>query len=186
MKKNLLIVFIIVTTTARLFSQDFLRHFPMVDGDIVYQDIVKVDSSLSVDELYLKTKEWFIKTFVSANDVIQSDNPELGFIIGKGYIEKGFAKLGTSNPKNWFVLKIELKKGRYRYTLYEIIYEYTFSFEGMSDQIKHNLETYLKPQGKVSKRRAAKIDKYCIELNEEFKNILKSLEISLTETNEEW
>jgi len=93
-----------------------------------YSEIITVDGK-TAQQLYTSAREWFAKTFVSANDVIQMEDPTSGKIIGKGsshisesYIAgKGVGSFFTTI--DWYpnyTLKIEVKDGRYKYELTDI------------------------------------------------------------------
>lgn len=103
--------------------------------NIFYTEVVTVDPSLTRDKLFDNAKKWFAETFVSGKDVIQSEDKASGLIIGKGAISASH----TYNAKNgrvWFLLKIDLKDGKYKYTLYSLTY--SFDIEKTLEQIKAN------------------------------------------------
>lgn len=93
-----------------------------------YSEVVQAEGKTS-QQLYTTAREWFAKTFVSANDVIQMEDPASGKIIGKGsnhisesyVIGKGLTAIFTK--LDWYpnyTLKIEVKDGRYKYELTDI------------------------------------------------------------------
>lgn len=93
-----------------------------------YTEVVQVEGK-TAQQLYTSAREWFAKTFVSANDVIQMEDPTSGKIIGKGsnhiaegyVVGKGIATIFTT--MDWYpnyTLKIEVKDGRYKYELTDI------------------------------------------------------------------
>lgn len=93
-----------------------------------YSEVVHVEGK-TAQQLYTSAREWFAKTFVSANDVIQMEDPTSGKIIGKGsnhisesyVVGKGLATFFTTT--DWYptyTLKIEVKEGRYKYELTDI------------------------------------------------------------------
>lgn len=54
-------------------------------GEIVYQEIQIVDD-VSSEELFARAKYWVAQNYVSANDVIQLDDPKNGILVVKGTI----------------------------------------------------------------------------------------------------
>jgi hypothetical protein len=72
---------------------------------------------VSKDELYLRAREWFARTFVSAQALIQMDDKAAGKIIGKGLSEdvrNGFIRTAYTI---YYTVSITVKEGRYRYEI---------------------------------------------------------------------
>lgn len=112
-----------------------------------YSEVIQAEGKTAA-QLYTTAREWFAKTFVSANDVIQMEDPVSGKIIGKGsshiaesyVIGKGLTAIFTKI--DWYpnyTLKIEVKDGRYRYELTDIkiksISEYATSEVAYADYL---------------------------------------------------
>ena len=74
-----------------------LLQLPLVDGKITYGGVVQIDG-LSSEELYKRTKRWFIETYNSGKDVIQLDDSGIGINIHE-------------------TIKIQVKDGRYKYEI---------------------------------------------------------------------
>jgi hypothetical protein len=102
--------------------------FPALCFSQEYSEVVQIEGK-TAQQLYTTAREWFAKTFVSANDVIQMEDPVSGKIIGKGsnhitesyVVGKGITVMHTKI--DWypnFTLKIEVKDGRYKYELTDI------------------------------------------------------------------
>lgn len=89
-------------------------------GKINYNGVVQIDS-VSAKELYFRSKQFFVNTFKSANDVIQMDDKEAGIIVGKGFNDI-YIKIVASPTalQMWYSIKIQSKEGRYRYEIYDI------------------------------------------------------------------
>jgi len=87
---------------------------------VLYTEVIKVDGVLK-DELYTRAREWFAKTFRSAQSVLQMDDKDAGKIIGKGAASSSFKYMIASID---FLLKytisIAVKDGRYRYEITDI------------------------------------------------------------------
>ena len=167
-----------------------LDNFPTKDGKIYYTEVVTVDSTLSASDLYINAKRWMVSEFKSSKDVIQTDNKDLNIIIGKGFFEKGHTS-AIQNPKNWFVIKLEFKDGKYRYSIYDIKYEFDMSFMSQHSHFEKRLDEWLlSPSKNVSESKQKKINdalnSYCREINEEFLNIIHSMKVEMTTKNNNW
>jgi len=80
---------------------------------------VTVDGA-SRDQLYDAALAWFTHTFRSSKDVIQVQNRESGTLIGKSLFEYDpvvFIASGRISGVVRYTLTIEVKDGRYRYTV---------------------------------------------------------------------
>jgi hypothetical protein len=134
MKIKIIIGMTTMLFTVSTFSQEqSINLLPRdANGKVTYGEIVQTDS-ISKDALYLRAKGFFVNYFISANDVIQMDDPEKGVIIGKGFKELiikgtairdgGFIILDFYSPvQMWFTVKIQCKDGRYKYDIYDIIF----------------------------------------------------------------
>ena len=130
-----------------------------------------------------------INRFISAKDATQSDDKEAKTIIIKSYISKGHNTFLT-DPRNWFVLKIEMKDGRYKYTLTDIQYKFTVNFNGASAKTDKPLEEWAKPDINMSERRQQKYTEvqttYLQELDAEFKAIIADMTKSISAPVEQW
>jgi uncharacterized protein with TBP-like fold DUF4468 len=104
----------------RSYSQDSLRT------PVAYSEVIKIDTTLSSNELYLRARAWFAESYRSAQDVIQMDDKENGKIIGKGnikYTSRIFA--GSGGTKGWirYTISIQVKNGRYKYEISDFYHE---------------------------------------------------------------
>lgn len=77
-------------------------------GEIVYQKIQIIDD-VSSEELFSRAKYWVAKNYVSANDVIQLDDPKNGILVVKGNIPTDEFD-GRINH----TLEIACKNGKYK------------------------------------------------------------------------
>lgn len=129
MKRLFLIVIIAVASvTAKAQSKGGMQldSIPMVDGKYQFQEVVKVDNSITKDQLYKKAKAYFVDVFTAAQDAFQFDDAQEGRIVGKG-------RLMVSDYKSVFpsvaVLKWDVnynteiicKDGKYRVRIYDIV-----------------------------------------------------------------
>ncbi|MBA7550147.1 hypothetical protein ES705_42653 [subsurface metagenome] len=190
MKKPLFVVLVLLPSI--MFSQNLIEdNFPTNDGYIYYSEVVTLDSSLTANNLYLNAKKWLVDAFKSSKAVIQADDKEAKLIIIKSYVSKGHNQY-ISNPKNWFTLKIEMKDGRYKYSLYDVRYEFDVYVSGVHNHTDEPFEVWIKPSDKkISEKKRQKINealtKYCKELNVEFKGIISSLKKGMENIeNDDW
>lgn len=117
--KRAIYLLILITFSINSFSQDkLLDILPLENGNVVYTEVVKVDS-INKKELYNRAKKWVVLKYKSANDVIQLDEKEDGIIIGKGNFTIKYYK---RKPTIEHTLQIETKDGRYKYTVSSFIY----------------------------------------------------------------
>jgi hypothetical protein len=96
-----------------------------VTGKITYMEIVGVDSSLKTNELFNNAREWFAKTYISSNEVIQLEDKEQGVIIGKGIIPVYYKYMGNNTQDGYmnYTISVYLKDGRYKYELTDFSHE---------------------------------------------------------------
>ncbi len=162
-------------------------NFPVSEEKIFYQEVISVDSTVSADKLYLETKKWLTKVFESSEKVIELDDHQSSTIVIKGFVEKGHNGF-VKNPKNWFTLTVECKQGRFRYTLTDILYEFSVTLEGYSNEYHEPFEKWMVQPEVNSKRKREKteayLNQYCKELNNELEQIIKSLISTLSDSNE--
>lgn len=90
----------------------WLIELPKNDNNEV--EIVSVIQVPGVDknELYNRAKLWFVNTFKDARSVLELDDREGGILQGTGYYSMN-SRIG----KLWSTTQIEIKEGRFRYTL---------------------------------------------------------------------
>lgn len=85
-------------------------------GKITWQDVIEVPG-VSSDELFSRATAWVATAYKSANDVIQMSDRAGGKLIVKGLESHTFGGLA---PFTYYVrhsVTIEVKDGRYRYTI---------------------------------------------------------------------
>lgn len=73
MKKNLVLLLIVLLPCGKLFSQEFLE----------FSKVIRIDS-VDKQMLFVAIYDWFATTYNSANDVIQMADKDAGIIIGNG------------------------------------------------------------------------------------------------------
>jgi len=122
MKKFFIIFILFGIITIQLRAQNW--PIDPVTKRITFTAVVNVDS-VSKDELYLRVKEWFAKTYNDSKEVIQMDDKESGKIIGKGSIEVFVHSLGLK-PYGYvkYVITVNVKDSRFKYEISNFIHEW--------------------------------------------------------------
>jgi len=98
-----------------------LDTIPKIDGQYQYVGVVSVDSSFKKEDLYNKSKLYFVDVYNSAKDVIQYDDKDAGRIVGKGFLELN--DMQWVAPWIWdvyYTTEIMVKNGKYKYRFYDI------------------------------------------------------------------
>lgn len=113
--KELILVFTLVLGNLILYSQDL-----PIDANtkrITFTEVVYVDDTTTTkDQLYSIAREWFAKTFNSANDVLQMDDRQAGKLIGKSNFEINRTAYLTDSRVE-FTISVYLKDGQYKYEI---------------------------------------------------------------------
>jgi hypothetical protein len=162
------IVFLLLTWLLGGSQNFILDNFPTKDGLIYYSEVIEVDSSLSAIDIYLNAKNWLLDAFKSSKSVIQLDDKELGVITVKSYIKKRIPY--SDESQIWFTLKLEMKEGRYRYSLSNVQIEYVVTITSPPVHVEEDFETLIY---KAENPQSTK--KWMIKANEEWKNYCEGL-----------
>ncbi len=168
-------------------------HFPVRHQKILYQDIVKVDKSLTKDQLIANLTAWIEREFLPKKVEIKTDdsNAEESIFIITSHFNKSHHDY-IANPKNRFTLTVEIKDARYRYTLSEITYEYELNEMGKMEQYNYPLEDWMFVSfGRYKKHKIKKKQKplsaFCNELDKGFNKIISSLKNGMLDSeNSDW
>ncbi|HET6558071.1 MAG TPA: DUF4468 domain-containing protein [Prolixibacteraceae bacterium] len=96
---------------------------------LFYQEIVELPG-LDKSSLFQRAENYFIYTYSSGKDVIQTKDKETGIIIGKGYWYDLFTgvSIGSFNYSASHILRIDAKDGKARITL--TVKDYHIHWEG--------------------------------------------------------
>jgi len=120
------LIFFVKIGFAQKIDKDSI--FPSKDGQVIYSEVINVDSTLTKDKLYLNAKTWFVTTYKSAKDVIQLDSKEDGQIIGKGIFHEIWKVSGilgvVYDVSVSHTVKITVKDGKYKYEISDLSGEY--------------------------------------------------------------
>jgi len=96
MKKNILCLFLVICTCVSVKGQLKENHFSMKNDLIVYERIYNFDQT-NQKTLFKLSKGWIVHNFKDANEVVKSENLDLGEIIGKGI------SIFKDKPKKWYL-----------------------------------------------------------------------------------
>ena len=127
MKSSLVITLSILLFTLYSYAQDqVLSKLPIdsVTNKLMFSEVVKLDSTKKI-ELYSRAREWFVKTYNSADDVLQMDDKESGKLLGKAFNDITFESIMGSmfTTRMFYTVKIYIKDGRYKYEITDIYYK---------------------------------------------------------------
>jgi len=161
-------------------------QFPLAqDSTILYEHVQDLGQKYSADNLYKTAKTWFVNTFKSSKDVIQSEDAVNGRIIGKGIINlsiKGWlCNMGIVGYTCHFTIQIDVKNNKYRCRVYDIgtigqnVFGGTFD-KSLSEVYYDYLHNKIKTGLMYGKQRAEKnlLDAFT-SVDYNIANILKSL-----------
>lgn len=190
MKKLIFIIFILFPFVSfSQISMELLKNnFPISDGKVVYQEVVNLTTPITDSEIYKKARLWMVDTFYSSKDVLQVEDKENATLIAKGFLN--IAHNDGVLGKDWFTLKIEAKDGKYRYTIYDIRYEWSVVNFTANDPIESWIpgsgQIKLKEKDLEKPRSREMVNSFYKTLNSEFMKTLKSLQIAIEKQETNW
>ncbi|MCK9613015.1 MAG: DUF4468 domain-containing protein [Bacteroidales bacterium] len=97
---------------------------------LIYTEVVKVDSSLKKDDLFISGRAWFNNTFNSSKNVLQTQDKESGEFVGKGtfsYISAIKLMRVCTSGYIKFTINLWVKDGRYKYEFTDFVHEGTYA-----------------------------------------------------------
>jgi len=116
--RTILLIIAAVFADLNLTAQDFLIE-PIV---------VNVDTAISKDDIFSSIEIYLAEAYGDINEVIKLSDKERGLIVGKG-AEENYMKgmFGEKVPGGYwnYTFKIEVRDGRYRYSIYDVYLETT-------------------------------------------------------------
>tara|TARA_B100000795_G_C22590085_1_gene357127 strand:- start:45 stop:566 length:522 start_codon:yes stop_codon:yes gene_type:complete len=115
MKKYILFLFLAFALTSAFSQSETKFNLHPETGEIYYSEVINIEGK-SKNDLFVSARTWFANTFVSSKNVIQYSDKKEGIIIGKGNFK---VKNGRVN----FTVKISSREGRFKYELYNFIYD---------------------------------------------------------------
>jgi hypothetical protein len=151
-------------------------------GRYEFQQVIAVPGA-TADQLYKAAKIWIANTYKSP-EVIQLDDPESFLLICDGWspIPKSMV-----THQLWHKIKIEAKDGRFRYTIYEL--EYDFGPEATSPY-KEWLHLF-PPEERLRAGKRHRSDKklregWVLTLNDLITGLEKGIPASLSSNDDAW
>ncbi|WP_284461172.1 DUF4468 domain-containing protein [Chryseobacterium sp.] len=97
--------------------------------ELRFEDVIKVDSTVTKEELYNRARSWYADTYKSEKDVMSITDKELGEKSGNGEIwyehQKFYAGVLCAKGYVMYKINIYVKDGRYKYNFHSFVHEGT-------------------------------------------------------------
>jgi len=166
-------LFILLIFAKNLQAQDILPLNGL--GAVEFSEVVKIDS-LSKSAIHLKCQSWFMESYKSAKDVIQSDTEEN--IFGMASFDYKINNYGyvTYEPAS-YKISVNFDDGKYRILIYDI-YEMNFN-----NPIEQRLKI-AKISTEIGKKQNIVNHQYVKQTNIYFKNLMADLKAFMTESED--
>jgi len=180
MRQFIILTFLICSNLS--FSQDFQ-----------FEDVVKVDSTVSKDELFNRARTWIGKTYNDEKFVIATEDRNNGELSGNGAMDYNPGRMffGRDVVKGEINYKINLyvKDGRYKYIFHS--FRHTGQSIGMNKPINYGIITGSADAPKPSRGSASNVAWKDIKEVSEFKikKTIESLKEAMNkkyEASKEW
>jgi hypothetical protein len=136
------------------------------DGRAHFSEVVQVSNATS-DNLYKNALTWINGTFNNPQNVIQTNNRELGLLVIKAAVGE------PSMAMTHFTFEIQIKDGRYKYDISNIVIKYGKYLAGTPDK---SYEEYIETSGYGWKK----------GVNSDFGDLVKSLKSKMQDVEEDW
>src|SRR6185312_1229762 len=78
-------ILILLLISSNAMAQDTLINLPVQDGKIFYEHVYQ--DSMTKNDLFIKSKDVFLRLFPDTKGVIQDEDKENGIVTGKGYFK---------------------------------------------------------------------------------------------------
>lgn len=89
-------------------------------GEVEYSEVIEI-SGASKNQLYNAARLWFSDAYSDSKEVLELDDREAGVLIGTGWGEVYTKVMGMAySSKMWSTVKIQVKDGRYKYSVSNI------------------------------------------------------------------
>ena len=144
-------------------------NFKIIDNNLVVSEVVQVEGK-SKSALYQDALLWVNQTFNNPKTVIQTKDAELGLIVLKTRVLISNDYYGK--PSQWYNVNmtIQVKDGRYKYEITDIIFNFDLSDLGQFIQYP------------ITSRDRESID----EAKDVFTPIINSLKHQMSKSVEDW
>jgi Domain of unknown function (DUF4468) with TBP-like fold len=114
---------------------------------VTYQEVVKLDSSLSQNAIFVELRKWCVSAFNDAESAIQFEDASSGTIKGKSSVPiAASTMMGKLTDCFRFEFCLEAKNGRYRYTFEKFTYHHIQSTKVYEGRTAESM--YFTTQGK--------------------------------------
>ncbi|MDX9747424.1 MAG: DUF4468 domain-containing protein [Paludibacter sp.] len=116
---SIALMFLVVSIPLSGFAQTdtICGVIPFKGGKVCYENVVPA-KDLTADVLYNNAKVWIANNFGSAKAVIQTDVPNSSLVM-KGVIQE------DAYVKYDFTLTLQFRDARYKYTLTDLVYNFS-------------------------------------------------------------
>lgn len=127
--------FVVLSTVAIVFpseslAQDTVRYLYQIPletdpetGKVYFEEVVQAPG-ISKNELYSRSREWFARSFRSAEHVLQMDDREAGKLAGRAWTLIEIEQLqAITTVKLRFLIMVQIRDERYKVTFTDIEYE---------------------------------------------------------------
>lgn len=100
------------------------QRFEVSGNPIQFENVIKVDSTLTAKRLYELGVEWFAKTYNNSKAVIQMQDKDAGIIVAKAMFQAtiiGKGLIPTVTTPVDYTLKIQFRDGRLKYEMTDFL-----------------------------------------------------------------
>lgn len=122
-------------------------------GKLMYRRVVKLDS-VEAGDLYELARQWVVRAYVSADDVLQYESKEEGKLMGRGVWRPA---VSLNNEKNEHVIVIECRDGRVRYTFTDFVTETFDTTLGRQRKALESVKMFKKSTQEYYAKKAAEV-----------------------------
>ncbi|PWG82674.1 DUF4468 domain-containing protein [Pararcticibacter amylolyticus] len=174
MKKNLIIIVMFLPLVALSQRSDSSKNsVPLKDGDIQYERIYDLDSTIKKDELYSRAIRWMAKIFIDSKEVIRIADKENGNIVGKGSFDIVTSSFWGIKYRIQMITDITVKDKKYKILFNQFVYRY-LNEKTPADQY-YPLKRYLKPHRDDDHLSLGHDNKLFREINIKIEELMSSL-----------
>lgn len=163
------------------------KHFPTENEKIKYQKVIEVDSTVTQEQIYLNAREWAAAKFVDSDEVIKLDTKDK--LVFKGYIESEPHGIGVEDPKLWFLLTIDIKDGKFRYTLTDVVYNFYITIYNKKHETNEGFETWMgNIKAKEGSGKYKRLRKECLQVHSRLNIMLAAMKNDIVNSvaKEDW
>jgi hypothetical protein len=121
-------ILLLLISSSAFAQKDTLISIPVQDGKIFYEHVYQ-DSGMTKNDLFIKSKDVFLRLFPDTKGVIQDEDKDNGIISGKGYFVMSLAMVK-------FTIRILVKDNKYKVQMFDFYYSST-----LRNDIERPMET---------------------------------------------